>query len=582
MSLQRKLTISFCLFLAALFATMISMLTIYGTNEIETRGKENLEVIANQMVQQFDNLVRPMDFITINLISGGSFINTMNSLATIPRDVHSNDFFVNQAVLFINATLSNDAINRDFYSINVFNEEGDMFTSRTLIHGLGVPAERMFESFHEAFDVNSPGGKLRLVPPHTDLWAGAQGSNVFSLVRSVDWGARNIGFIEVQRLASELEQIFYVSEYMGIRTLLVSDDGRIFYTSRFDTYEQTQAFIDGYMDSEFIHHTIHSPFTGLTLHLYQDRHMLMAPLMGIVRLSSIMLLALIAFSLIFIFALHKQIIKPIKYLRGRIEALELDTLQDAMPVAVPANDLRALEETFTLMRERLSDAITVKLRAQELQMQANFDALQLQINPHFFYNVLHVISQKGGETENAEISEICASLAAMMRYSTSTLVKSATLEEELAHVKAYISLMQKRYEGRIDYNVLTDEDIGIFEMPKIVLLQFVENAINHSFRAGHKMIRVGIACKKHDDGIRIEITDDGPGFSPEALDKLNEAIEGFDNKILSQNAEFNIGGMGIRNTFVRLWHFFKGDVSFAVGSNPGEGAVVTIEIKGGQ
>jgi len=590
MSLGRKLTMSFGLFLVAFFCAMMFILFFYGTNEMEARGKENLGLIANQMVQQFDHLVRPMDFIIINLISTGNFINSMNSLVTIPRDIPGNEFFVTQASRLIHSALSNDSINRGFYKVNVFNDVGDVFTSGVIRSDLGFNEDAIFNKLGDAFEVTSLGNQLFLMPPHKDTWNDVDGSHIFSMVRAINWGNQSIGYIEVQHLESTLEQIFRVPEYMGIRALLVSYDGRIFYKHGFDTYAQAHAFIDGQPVSGFIHVTQNTPFTGFTLHLFQESRMLMTPLTGVLGLSGFMVFTLLLLSAVFAFALHRQIIKPIRHLRGQMETLELETLQDAVPIATPVNDLRALEETFALMRERLSDAITGKLLSQEMQMQANFDALQLQINPHFFYNVLHVISQKGVAIGDTEICEICASLASMMRYSASTIARVATLNEELAHVGAYVSLMQKRYEGRITYTASVDEPsskdepssvdeaIGCFEMPKIILLQFVENAINHSFHAGRKTVRVSVHCKKIDDGICIEISDDGVGFSDEVLVKLKGDIEGLSHTILNQNAEFGIGGMGTLNTCARLWLFYKGSVTFDMRNHPDGGAVVQIHI----
>jgi len=63
-----------------------------------------------------------------------------------------------------------------------------------------------------------------------------------------------------------------------------------------------------------------------------------------------------------------------------------------------------------------------------LQMKANFDSLQAQVNPHFIYNILTVLSNKGIENNDEEICDICESVASMLRYSTSTLKPSATIE----------------------------------------------------------------------------------------------------------------------------------------------------------
>jgi two-component system sensor histidine kinase YesM len=250
-------------------------------------------------------------------------------------------------------------------------------------------------------------------------------------------------------------------------------------------------------------------------------------------LGGLMMLVFMTVSVLLAFALYSQIIKPIRILRRQMESVELETLQDAFPTVTSLNDLVALEKTFSKMRVRLGEEVTRQLRSRELQMQANYDALQLQINPHFLYNVLHVITQKGLDSQNNEICEICSDLAAMMRYSTSTLQRTATIQEELNHVAAYVSLMQKRYENRINFKVIADEGVVCYDIPKMTLQQFVENAITHSFSAGLKEVSVAIQCVAYDSGWRIRIVDDGPGFSPDMLEQLTKEIPELQHKLLN-------------------------------------------------
>jgi two-component system sensor histidine kinase YesM len=214
-------------------------------------------------------------------------------------------------------------------------------------------------------------------------------------------------------------------------------------------------------------------------------------------------------------------------------------------------------------------------------MQANYDALQLQINPHFLYNVLHVISQKGLDSDNNEICEMCSDLASMMRYSTSTLTRTATIQEEVNHVTAYVSLMKKRYENRIDFTAYIDENIASNEIPKITLQQFVENAITHSFEAGIKEVSVEIRCVDlrstcNEYGWSIYISDNGEGFSEETISRLQSEISKLSENLLDQSVDFAIGGMGILNTYARLFLFFGDSVNLELGNNPGGGAYVLI------
>ena len=53
--------------------------------------------------------------------------------------------------------------------------------------------------------------------------------------------------------------------------------------------------------------------------------------------------------------------------------------------------------------------------------------LQTQINPHFVYNTLNIISAKSMESGNYEVIEICDQFAQMLRYATDTRSRTATM-----------------------------------------------------------------------------------------------------------------------------------------------------------
>jgi two-component system sensor histidine kinase YesM len=439
----------------------------------------------------------------------------------------------------------------------------------------------VLEDFPWIHQANELRGRTLLVPPHCDPWEKTDASEIFSLVRVLYGTGGRVGYIEVQHLVSELDKIFHLPDLEGFKAILLSDDGILFYQDGFSSTEEATEFMTAYRGKDYISTYHYAPFTGFTLNLYQDRQPLLEPLTNILRLGGIMMAVFLAISILFAVTLYRQLIKPVRILRSQMDSVELETLRDILPTTTSSNDLVALENTFAMMRERLSEAITRELRSQALQLQANYDALQLQINPHFLYNVLNVISQKGMESEDDEICEICSDLASMLRYSTSTLQRTATIGEEIDHAKAYVALMQKRYVGRIMFNVNDEDAVMVCEIPKITLQQLMENAIKHSFDAGNKKVRIEINCEKSTYGWKIKIIDDGPGFSASVLSKLIEDLPKLRSKLLNQSADFAIGGMGLLNTYARLWLFFGDCINLLPGNNEDCGAYVTIEFQEG-
>ncbi|WP_436756380.1 sensor histidine kinase, partial [Streptomyces sp. URMC 124] len=68
------------------------------------------------------------------------------------------------------------------------------------------------------------------------------------------------------------------------------------------------------------------------------------------------------------------------------------------------------------------------------RQRAEFQALQLQINPHFMYNTLETIVCYAEVRGSSEITEMVSSLAYMMRYSLLTSLEEITVANELNHV----------------------------------------------------------------------------------------------------------------------------------------------------
>ena len=149
----------------------------------------------------------------------------------------------------------------------------------------------------------------------------------------------------------------------------------------------------------------------------------------------------------------------------------------------------------------------------------------------------------------------------MLRYSTSNVEKQATLEQEVSHVKNYLLLMQKRYQDMLDYQVDLPEQFKRVSIPKLVLQIFVENSIKYSFDAGKESVKIQIIISDSaTEEWRIAIFDDGPGISEAKIQylerKITEIQDTLDRHASLNQLDFEIGGLGIINTYARLRLFY--------------------------
>ena len=155
-----------------------------------------------------------------------------------------------------------------------------------------------------------------------------------------------------------------------------------------------------------------------------------------------------------------------------------------------------------------------------LRQQAEFRALQSQINPHFLFNALNTISALC-LTDPDKARETILVLASYFRQTLSINETFVTLEQELSNVDNYLILTEARFEGAIHVTRELPEDLTRLQLPPLILQPVVENAVRHGRTAvDDRHVHIQI-CQ---DGERacISVSDQGHGFHKEVLEKLQD------------------------------------------------------------
>lgn len=245
-----------------------------------------------------------------------------------------------------------------------------------------------------------------------------------------------------------------------------------------------------------------------------------------VALSTVILaLALMLFS--------SSILSPLRAL-----ALSADAIRSGdydMPPLMPRgqDELGRAAASFNLMQTQVRSTIHAlekekemekSLRRQEAEAarmqraleEGRFAQLQSQINPHFLFNTLSTISAVAQE-EHAPLSEdLIVRLASFFRYSLESDEKTVNLARELALLRDYMELQETRFGSRIRMELRAQPSCEDCVVPKFILQPLVENAIVHGFQnARSGCIRVRAWRGRR--GVCISVTDNGSGFSPNAL-----------------------------------------------------------------
>ena len=208
--------------------------------------------------------------------------------------------------------------------------------------------------------------------------------------------------------------------------------------------------------------------------------------------------------------------------------------------------------------------------------QAQYLALQNQINPHFLYNTLDGIRSEALIAGLDNVADMTESLATFFRYTISNVENLVTVEQELYNCRNYFKIQQYRFGDRLQLKILSEENCFLYLLPKLTLQPILENSIIHGTEmklgAGLTTIRI----KRTDLRLLIEVEDDGAGMDEETLEELNRKLDsGMES--LSQ-AQKSTGGIALVNVNNRIRLLFGQEYGIHVYSIKNVGTTVAVSL----
>ena len=207
------------------------------------------------------------------------------------------------------------------------------------------------------------------------------------------------------------------------------------------------------------------------------------------------------------------------------------------------------------MIDRFNEMLNMNEVINATRKQAEYMALQNQINPHFLYNTLEGIR---GETLHAglnHVAKMTEALATFFRYTISNMDNLVTLEDEMENIDNYYIIQRYRFGDRItlktEYSEEDAERILRCKLPKLTLQPIVENAVCHGVEQmignGIITIRVDIT----DDHMIIKVSDNGIGMPEERVKELNHKLNELKTEYIKDDHE-NKGGIAMVNVNNRI------------------------------
>ena len=177
------------------------------------------------------------------------------------------------------------------------------------------------------------------------------------------------------------------------------------------------------------------------------------------------------------------------------------------------------------LSEKLHQEELKNVQMHELLREAQLSALRAQINPHFLFNTLNVISRAAVYDDPHVAEELIADLAALLRYSLGHVDQQSTLAEEIAIADRYIKIQQYRFGDRVRYEKRIEEGCERALMPSMIFQPLVENAVSHGTEKMENGGKVVIGARRSEKRLILFVYDDGVGISEEQRKKIYEESE---------------------------------------------------------
>lgn len=276
-----------------------------------------------------------------------------------------------------------------------------------------------------------------------------------------------------------------------------------------------------------------------------------------------MLYAIVCGALLFImYPITRTITYRITLLRKEMGKVQEGTLSKLIIEQDYKDEIGQLIVHYNDMVSKVEELLIEQYKLGQKKNEAELKALQSQINPHFLYNTLDMISWMAQKGETQNIHSVIQAMSLFYRQTLSKGKDVITIKDEIKMCQAYMEIQKRRFKGKIRYEEEVQEDILDCLIPKITLQPFLENAIIHGIN--EKEDSRGVVLLNgwiEDDRITISVTDDGKGMRIEEKEQSNSHSH-----------------YGLENIEKRLTMFYGQKISVIIESSLGIGTCIIINI----
>ena len=294
---------------------------------------------------------------------------------------------------------------------------------------------------------------------------------------------------------------------------------------------------------------------------YRGYFSYMSWMQTLLLLFSLLMVLLIPFCYLLI---SKSYFRPMENLIRTMEKIRDGNIDEKAGSNYKIKEFQKVNDTFNQMMTEIKNLKVESLERELQRNRAELQYLQLQIKPHFFLNCLKHLYGMAQLKRYDKMQDMIIHISSYLRYFFKDNLSLVTIEDEINHIRNYVSLQKLSLEQDVECEIEVEEHLWDCIIPVLLIQPFVENSIKYGRKPNQTLqisIRIFELTMEEEKLLDIIITDNGNGFREEVLHQLNA-------KTSFQYTENNVGIANIRQ---RLYLIY-GDLAVLQCNNTEEGA----------
>ncbi len=211
-------------------------------------------------------------------------------------------------------------------------------------------------------------------------------------------------------------------------------------------------------------------------------------------------------------SITRAMYKPIKNMTDTVEKVSKGDLSLRVDVTTE-DEIGTLCRKFNHMLDNLEDLIARVIEEERLKKDAELEALQYQITPHFMYNTLNSIKYAALIKGEKELGGLIGDFVELLQASVNKKGTFISVADELHILKNYIHLQEFRYQELLMWSTILRRMLMDVIFPGLILQPLVENAILHGIDMKGGNGRLVIRGRVEGTRLTLSVIDNGRGMT---------------------------------------------------------------------